>query len=140
MTRLLAVLSLVLGCGGDPPVAPWPPPALADRPLVGIFEGKFPCDGCERIKTALALYQDGRYALRQIRVAEEGIDDSEGRWATTHGARAWPEGPVVELRPDADGPPTLYLKVDENVLLLLDRDLNVRVGNAAHSFALSRTR
>ena len=144
MTKRLvvAVLAAVAtgACAGDDPVAPWPPPQLADRTLIGIFEGKFPCDDCNRIKTALALYQDAnRYALRQIRVAEEGIQDSQGTWTTTRGARALPEAPVFELRPDGGGESTFYLKVDDNVLLLLDGDLNLRVGNAAMSFTLSRT-
>jgi hypothetical protein len=139
---LVAALTLALGaCSGDPEVAPWPPAELSDRGLLGMFEGKFPCEGCNRIKTALALYQGDRYALRQVRVADEdGIDDSQGSWTTTRGARAWPDAPVFELRPDLGGTSTFYLKVDDNVLLLLDPALNVRVGNAALSFTLSRTR
>jgi hypothetical protein len=131
------------GCGEDPAVAAFPPPDLADRPRIGIFEGKFPCDGCNRLKTALVLYQGeaaGRYALRQVRVAEEGIDDSQGTWTVTRGARALPEAPVYRLDPDGGGSPIFYLKIDENILLLLDASLNLRVGDAAMSFTLSRTR
>jgi hypothetical protein len=142
----MAALALLAGCGAgaEPARAPFPPPDIAGGALVGLFEGKFPCDTCVKIKTALLLLQDPangsptRYLLRQLFVSEP--IDTAGSWTIRRGTAGDPAAAVCELRPDDAGPPIRYQRVGADILLLLDEALRPRVGNAAYSFTLSRTR
>ena len=47
---------------------------------------------------------------------------------------------IYHLSADAGGRVLSLLSIDENVLLLLDRDLKVVVGDASWSYALNRVR
>ncbi len=148
MTALLlaGVCTTLAGCGSEPDAqrAPFPPADIAEGSLMGIFEGKFPCDSCVKIKTALVLLQDAatdsptRYLLRQLFVSEP--IDTAGGWTITRGTADDPDAAVCELHPDDGGPPIRYQRVGRDILLLLDDALRPRVGNAAYSFTLSRTR
>jgi NlpE N-terminal domain len=153
MTRTAwLVLGAVLaasGCAADDVPPPWPPPeAIPEGTMVGMFEGKFPCaDGCEKVKTALLLLQDPvsraptRYLQRQIGVGQgNSADDTTGVWRLRQGTKTDADATVCELQPDGGRPLIHYLKVDDNILLLLDEQLRPRVGNASYSFTLSRTR
>ena len=115
--------------------------------LVGIFEGRVPCDDCEKIKIFLVLYQDPEkktpttYKLGRVYVGK-GNDRTmtEGNWTILHGTKTNPNAIVYQL--DQNTPVELgsYLAVDKNILLLLDKDMNPKVGNASWSYTLSRTR
>lgn len=64
---------------------------------------------------------------------------STGTWTTSVGT-AWDSAAVV-IHLDDSAPPgfATYLLVDEKLLLFLDPALELRVGDAGHSFTLSRT-
>jgi hypothetical protein len=131
---------------GDPDIATrrLPPPGST---LYGTFEGKVPCADCERTKMALTLHRDAddltptSYLLERIFVGE-GDDRwvNEGRWENTAGIPGAEDAVVCHL---VDGSPpevSNYLAIGDNLLLLLDENLEPKVGNAMHSFTLSRTR
>src|SRR5688500_6783993 len=108
--------------------------------LVGVFEGKVPCDDCERVKNAVALFQEPStrapttYLLREIFVGKgDAIYDSRGTWKTAAGTAADPGATVLVLEPEAGGAARYYQRVDENILLELDEQKRPRVGNASHS-------
>lgn len=143
----LFFLTAAAACGdADPPGAPPPdlrPPLGSTR--YGIFEGKVPCDGCEKIKTRLTLHrsaQDNRpttYVLERVSVGigNERLIDT-GAWTTSSGSRVDPNSTVAML----DGGPegfANYMMVGPNLLLMLDGRREPRVGNAVYSFTLSRT-
>lgn len=105
-----------------------------------------PCSDCQLIKVRLTLHrsaQDGSptdYVLERIYVGK-GNDrhTTRGTWTESSGARVDPEGKLVEL--DANSPEDFgrLLALGENLMLILDAELEPRVGDAAHSFTLSRT-
>lgn len=148
ITTLAALMSIALSaCGESQPAPPGWTDVPADGSLLGIFEGRFPCDGCERLKVGLALYRDPTtlgpttYAMREIRVGhDEPPSDSGGTWRTSVGTYADPNATVYELIPTTSDVLVLYQKADDNILLLLDAEKRLKVGNASHSFTLSRTR
>jgi hypothetical protein len=79
------------------------------------------------------------YLLERVEVGH-GNDRliTRGTWTTGADTPAGSCNPVVQL----DGSPddfTRYLAVGANLLLMLDATLAPRVGNAVHSFTLSRT-
>jgi hypothetical protein len=150
---LALALPALPACDSDLEPPPPFPGAVEGQALLGVYEGRFPCDGqCQRLKTALALFQDPAaraptiYQMREIPVGnDDGIRDSRGAWTVVRGAPASPDAPVYVLQPEAApgsaaAAPVHYLRFDDNLLLLLDQALNARVGNASHSFTLSRTR
>lgn len=137
----------VAGCTQEtppPPLPPVTPPAGSE--LYGVFEGKTPCEDCERVKLWLVLHRSlqdqspTRYILGRIYVGrgnERHI--TEGRWTSSTGTPT--DADAVVYRLDAASPDELsrYLPIGPNILLVLDPNLEPRVGDASHSFALSRT-
>lgn len=116
-------------------------------PILGVFEGRIPCADCERTKVALVLYESATtkapstYWLARVGVGK--TDDrivTQGTWTTRRGAKDYPEAVVYELDANTPEDLRLYWRVSENVLLPLDRDLNVKAGNASWGYMLSRTR
>jgi NlpE-like protein len=120
--------------------------APAGSARYGAFEGKVPCqEPCQKIKVALTLHQDARdqsptrYLLERV-YGGQGNDRhvSQGAWNRAASPR-FGAGSLVHL--DGDSPEEFrhYLAVGENLLLILDKDGEPKVGNAAYSFTLSRT-
>jgi len=118
------------------------------KPLLNI-PASAPCD---RIKWNLALNSDARsqkpttYKLN----AEYGfhVDNRTfvtsastqliGRWRIVNGSRKDPTEVVFQLDPDK--PETIsFVKLDDNLLHLLNSDQSLMVGSAAQSYTLSRT-
>jgi hypothetical protein len=130
-----------------PPIPTMPPGSS----VFGVFEGRFPCHeivfevlkiapfpNCLKLKSRLTLYQDqetgtpGGYMYMGTSTIREGI------WTILEGATKDPEAVVYQLQLDDSQEPVSFLKADENHLFLLDRDLNLLVGNALFSYTFSR--
>lgn len=159
MTRttvaLVAVLAAVL-VGGffavralafDEP-APGPPSVVdtADPSFFGVFEGRVPCADCERVKVRLVLRRDPEtnapttYVLERINVGQGNArHTTTGRWTITRGAKGNPRAAVYRLGAQAPAGFRLYQVADDNILLLLDDGMRLKVGDAGHSYTLSRT-
>ncbi|MCY1075109.1 copper resistance protein NlpE N-terminal domain-containing protein [Archangium lansingense] len=149
LLTLAAIAFVGLSCvtdGSEQPADPGRllPPTGSYR--YGVFEGRVPCGDCERIKVGLALHRnesDGspsRYYLERIYVGKGNERyPSSGTWTTSVGTPWDADAVVIHL--DDSAPPEFatYLLVDEKVLLFLDPSLELQVGNAGHSFTLSRT-
>ena len=148
---IAVVALLVLGVGllvsripssTDPPVAV----ETGDPTLLGVFEGRVPCTDCERVKVRLTLFQDAAtrepttYVLELIHV---GLGDerqtTEGPWTITHGTATDDEAIVYGLGGDATDGYRQFQVADENILLFRGGDGSLTVGDASHSFTLSRT-
>jgi hypothetical protein len=114
---------------------------------IGTFEGRFPCQTCERTKVRLTLFEDQlsptTYVLHEVFVGQsDSVYTTYGTWKKIEVVGS--NSVVYELNPERSAvenseSPTYYLKIDENILLLLDQNLNTRIGNASYSFTLSRT-
>jgi hypothetical protein len=62
----------------------------------------------------------------------------EGTWTIVQGTKDDPTSVVYQLHLEGSQEPGSFLKADENHLFLLDRDLNLMVGDALFSYTLSR--
>ena len=166
MTRLafidltLASLLFVFTCSPAPP-------AESYRPL-GVFAGTSPCDAvsrrplripattdCEMIKWKLTLYQDPAtlapttyelnftYGMSQPNtngLMNGGTKvERKGKWTTTQSAKTNTPGVTFTLDPERSEESMSFLKVDDNLLHLLDMNSGLAVGNGGWSYTLSRT-
>ena len=133
----------------------------------GVFVATSPCDDvsrqllqipatakCEMIKWSLNLQQDANtlipttYSLTfTYGLPEQGTNGlsnggtrvvKEGEWTRVRGTKANPDAVVYQLDPGRHQRTLSFLKVDHNLLHLLDRDGNLAVGNAGWSYTLNR--
>ena len=119
--------------------------------LVGVFDGRTPCQelakqfnepvtkDCFKLKWRLKLYKNGAdtsagtYALEGSRY--RGDKALKGTWQLTKGTKADPNAVVYKLSNDVKGD-LYFIKADDGVLLFLDGDKNIRIGNRLFSYAL----
>ena len=134
----------------NPPTRPPQPPMPAGSSVFGVFDGRTPChevameftgtapSGCLKIKWRLWLYQDsstgepGRYLYMGTSAFQEGS------WKIIRGMDGDPDAVIYQLQPDGAQQSFSFLKMDDNNLFLMDRDLNLLVGDELFSYTLSR--
>ena len=124
--------------------------AATSDSLVGVFEGRTPCgpiateftgfpaQNCEKIKWRLTLYRDPATGQPTAYVFDGTRTTRRGRWRIEGGTGSERSHAVYHLSYEGVGRGLSLLSIDENVLLLLDRDLKVLVGDASWSYALNR--
>jgi hypothetical protein len=141
-------------------------PDVQPSTVLGVFAGtslcgevekpflKIPGDAsCDRIQWKLTLYHnpENRSATVFKLAIEYGyhvdnrtyktLDQNviEGKWKTTKGTKADPEAVVYTL--EADNSRVLsFVRMDENIIHLLNTDKSFMVGNGAQSYTLNRIR
>jgi hypothetical protein len=142
-------------------------PAPAGSSTLGVFVASSPCDaasrlllkvpvtaGCELIKWHLTLRQDPStlapttyvltYTYGLPRQGTNGLAqggtkvEREGRWSMVRGAATSPDAIVYRLDPDKPPESISFLKLDQNLIHLLDGDGKLVVGHAGWSFTLNR--
>ena len=125
-------------------------PATSDS-LMGVFEGRTPCgqvavaftgfpsQNCEKIKWQLTLYRDSSSGRPTTFLYEGTRTTRRGPWTTRRGSASDPNARVFQLAPVSTGEPLFLLSVEDDVLLLLDSQLSVMVGDASWSYVLNRT-
>jgi hypothetical protein len=157
----LALLSLIF-------ISTCPPAKPPDSSTLGVFVATSPCNevsrrllqipttaNCEMIKWNLTLYQDANtltpttYTLNCVYgLPQQGTNglsnggtkvDREGRWTMVRGTKANPDAIIYELDPGDSQGPESFLKVDHNLLHLLNRDESLAIGIAGWSYTLNRT-
>jgi hypothetical protein len=135
----------------DPPPRP-PEPAMPEGSSVfGVFDGRTPCHeivleftntesfpGCLKIKWRLTLYQDSSTGEPSTYLYMSTSGFREGSWKIVNGMNGDPDAVVYQLQPDDGQEPVSFLKVDDNHLYLMDRTMNLLVGNELFSYTLSR--
>jgi hypothetical protein len=127
----------------DPTVLPGRDPAAGEG-LFGNFAGRIPCAPRDKIKITLSLFErPGDHAPTTYQLERVGEDGNarittRGHWTKTVGAPTDPNAVVVRL--DANSPPqfTRYMVVGNKLLLMLDRNDDLLVGNGAWSYTLSK--
>lgn len=113
--------------------------------LVGVFEGKIHCPDCQQIKVRLTLYgsndKSRGYLLERVYVGKgNDVTKTSGSWSIMKGININPDAVVYQLDGNSPADFGSYYAVDNNLLLFLDGNKNLRVGDAAHSYTLSRTK
>jgi hypothetical protein len=117
--------------------------------LLGVFEGRTPCgeianeftgfpaQGCEKIKWRLTLYRNPATGRATTYLYEGTRSTRRGAWRIE--PNAGPERRVLyHLEYGTPAKVLSVLSIEANVLLLLDRNLRVLVGDASWSYALNR--
>ncbi|HJS18177.1 MAG TPA: hypothetical protein VJ785_05490 [Anaerolineales bacterium] len=136
----------------DPPTRPPQPPMPEGSSVFGVFEGRTPCHeqvieftqiepfpGCMKVKWRLTLYQDEATGAPSSYLFMGTSTYREGSWTIVHGMEGDPDAVVYQLQLRDAQQPLSFLKVDENHLFLMDRAMNLLVGNELFSYTLSRT-
>ena len=138
---------------GSGPEATRPPiPTMpAGSSVLGVYEGRSPCHeivfeilnvapypNCLKVKSRLTLYQDQETGAPSSYMLMGTSTIREGTWTILEGTKADPDAIVYQIYLDDSQEPVSFLKADDNHLFLLDRDLNLVVGNALFSYTLSR--
>ena len=128
-------------------------PMATDFSVMGIFDGKSPCQeiareldipvnaGCFKLKWRLFLYHDpGTLTPTTYKIEGTFYRDAirEGRWAIVKGTKTDLDAVVYQLDPEKPNESQFFLKVDDNILFFLDKDRNFMVGNAEFSYTLNR--
>ena len=135
----------------DPPTRPPQPPMPAGSSVFGVFDGRTPCHevvleftntapfpGCIKIKWRLTLYQDSTTGEPSRYLFMGTSHFREGSWKITSGMNEDPDAVIYQLQPDETQDSFSFLKVDENHLFLMDKAMNLLVGNELFSYTLSR--
>ena len=117
--------------------------ARPEEQALGNFVGRIPCATCDKIKIVLSLFENSadhspaRYQLE--RVGEDGNAriTTRGQWARSTGRPGDPSASVIVL--DQNTPPQFsrYLSLDNRLLLMLDGNNELLLGNGAWSYTLS---
>ncbi len=135
-----------------------PYPSQNNATISGVFEGRTPCgslvrvvnniseNNCERVKIRLTLFQDEKahnsttFQLEMIYVGKGDTRyEHTGNWIVKEGIKTNLAATVYQLNIDNSNHSLSFYKVDDNILLFLDRELNLLVGTAGESYTLSRT-
>lgn len=143
------VCIVFIGCAAETPFREDPKVLLLRHPadgetLVGNFAGRIPCASCEKIKILLSLFvtsadnAPARYQLE--RVGEDGNArlTTRGQWTRTAGRAGDPSSAVIVLDQSSPAELRQYLSLDNRLLLMLDDQGQLKVGNGAWNYTLSR--
>jgi hypothetical protein len=121
--------------------------------LLGIFEGRTPCQGiardlkmpvppaCTKLKWRVTLYRNAESLEPTTYKAEGGLfpgGPREGQWTLVHGNQQDANAIVYRLGTREGEPALLLLKGDDNVLFFLDQNEILLVGNSDYSYTLNR--
>ncbi len=135
--------------------------------VLGIFVASTPCSqgtrplpgipvnaDCELVKWNLTLYQDGSektpttYKLHCLYgLPKQGTKgfigggkkvEMEGKWTIIKGLATNPNAIVYRLNDNKTNKTISFLKLNDNLLHLLDGDQHLMIGNAAWSYTLNR--
>ena len=147
---LLAFLVMAVSCkkNSADAIQPWYPETNANGdPLLGVFESRIPCADCERLKFALAIYQDQQtnlpttYVMSRVYVGrDENRISNNGNVNVTTGTSIDPSHIVYNLTSGAPNEFQSFWKVDDNLLFILDSNLSPRLGDSGYGYVLNRVR
>lgn len=139
------------GTPPEPPTRPAAPPMPEGSSVFGVFDGRTPCHdlvieftqvtpypGCLKIKWRLTLYQDKVSGTPTTYLYMSTSGYREGSWMIVTGIDSDPDAVVYQLELHDTQKPVSFLRVDENHLFLMDREMNLLVGNELFSYTLSR--
>ena len=135
----------------QPPTRPPAPPMPEGSSVLGVFDGRTPCHelvieftqhpaslGCLKVKWRLTLYQDAATGAPSSYLFMGTSNYREGPWRIVRGTEQDPDAVVYQLQARDAQEPVSFLRVDENHLFMMDRSMNLLVGNELFSYTLSR--
>jgi hypothetical protein len=117
--------------------------------IFGVFRGRTPCEdlaellnapaseACNKVKCRLFLYQDPATKLPTT-YEWAGKTKWTGKWTIAQGTKSDPNATVIRLETPDPKSHLSFLKIDENILYILDRNETPLVGNIHFSYTLNR--
>jgi hypothetical protein len=125
---------------------PYPETNANGDPIRAVLEGRIPCSitDCERLKVQLVLYENRKektpttYWLGIVGTSGNDRVVTQGAWEIRRGVEGYPEALVYALDQHADEDVRYFWRVNDNILLLLDRRMSPKAGNGAWGYMLSR--
>ncbi|MFS8131484.1 MAG: hypothetical protein ACMG57_05940 [Candidatus Dojkabacteria bacterium] len=125
---------------------PYPEFNTNGDPILAVFEGRIPCkaSNCEKLKVGLVLYQNKEtltpttYWLGLIGASGNDRVVTQGTWTIQKGIKDYPEAVVYKLDSNTEADFQNYWRLNEDIILPLDQNLNPKVGDAAWGYMLSR--
>lgn len=139
------------GTPPEPPTRPPLPLMPEGSSVFSVFDGRTPCHelvmqftqnalfpGCLKIKLRLTLFQDSVNGAPSSYLLMGTSHYREGSWTIARGIAGDPDAIVYQLQMREAQYPVSFLLVDENHLFLMDRNLNLLVGNQLFSYTLSK--
>jgi hypothetical protein len=135
--------------------------------VLAVFAASTPCSegtrplpaipanaACEFIHWNLTLYQNPKtfiptsFKLTYVfGLAQQGTpgfinggtrEEMQGKWSNVKGTASNPDAIVYRLTDDKTGKTISFLKLNDNLLHLLDTDRRLMIGSAAFSYTLNR--
>ena len=135
--------------------------------ILGVFAGNTPCGprvrpllripvdaGCDQMIWSLTLYHDPQsgepstYSLKtSYGLSKQGTNDlidggtpisMEGTWGISQGTKDDPQAVVYQINPDDPQTTVSFLKVEDDLIHVLDEEKKMLVGDGAWSFTLDR--
>ncbi|MBX6361228.1 MAG: copper resistance protein NlpE N-terminal domain-containing protein [Acidobacterium ailaaui] len=97
--------------------------------VLGTWQGTLPCADCSGIVTTLTLYEkapkDFQGAIYRMHrhYLDRGSDTDYGHWRLLQGTSQTLDAVIYELDPDLSTRTQYFLRVDENTLQQLDREM-----------------
>lgn len=136
------------------------PRITTDSIIVGIFEGRTPCDenlcklnristeGCQGIKCQLILYQDIKtheptsFLLHTVYVGKGDTKyGNTGKWTITRGTKTDATAIVYQLEADDPKVSLALMRADDNILFFLDENKDLlTTGSRYTAYTLNRKR
>lgn len=154
-------------CAAINPQSATPTPIPSGLEIRGLFAGMTPCSvqakllfqipartDCEQMIWHLVLYQDPQtgvpatFSLKtSYGLSKQGTNDlidggtsisMEGNWRLAAGTKNDPEAAIYQIDPDDPQTTISFLRVNEDLIHVLDREQAMLVGNGAWSYTLNR--
>jgi hypothetical protein len=69
---------------------------------------------------------------------DEKIQKFEGKWSITKGTQAYANAPVYELIVNNSNKTLSFVKMDDNLIHLLDSKKNLMIGNSGYSYTFNK--
>jgi hypothetical protein len=81
-----------------------------------------------------------RYSVKETNMySEPGIKtETEGKWKIVRGTKTNPDAVLYQLNPDKSKMSLSFLKLNDNLLHILDQNEKLMIGNEFHSYTLNR--
>lgn len=105
-----------------------PTPSVT-QDLSTTYVGKLPCADCEGIEEELILTRkdvnssEGTYILKDTYLGKDAAPiETTGKWTTDRGSASDPNAVVYVLNYDKPDEISYFLRVDENIVRMLDRN------------------
>ena len=167
LLRWTGLLSIIAACAPSisQPAVPSPLPGSSIR---GVFEGITPCSSltrplpqipvdtdCELMIWRIVFYQDSATGVPTTYGLESAYGVSQanttgprgggtritmnGKWDTANGTKVDPQAEVYRLYSEDSQVAVSFVKLNNDLLHVLNRDQTLMVGNAAWSYTLNRT-